>query len=52
MIVLKSGVRVFFSRTDQHGGAVKWQKAAAVQLGKSGGVFLGDTECCIQPAAK
>jgi hypothetical protein len=46
VLVLKSGIRVFFSRPDEHSGAVKWQRASAAQLGKSGGVLLGDTECC------
>jgi hypothetical protein len=52
MVVLKSEVRVFFSRPDQYGGAVKWQRAPAAQLGKSGCVFWGDTEGCFQQAAK
>jgi hypothetical protein len=34
------------ARPDEHGGAVKWQRAPAAWIGKSGGVFLGDTECC------
>jgi hypothetical protein len=39
-------------RPDQHDGAVKWQRASAAWIGKSGGVFLGDTECCFWQAAK
>jgi hypothetical protein len=52
MIALKSEGRVFFSRPDEHGGAFKWQRAPAAWIGKSGGVFLGDTQGCFQPAAK
>jgi hypothetical protein len=40
------------ARPDEHGGAVKWQRAPAAWIGKSGGVFWGDTEGCFQPAAK
>jgi hypothetical protein len=39
-------------RPDEHGVAVKWQRACAAWIGKSGCVFLGDTEGCFQPAAK
>jgi hypothetical protein len=52
MIPLKSEVRVFFSRPDEHGGAFKWQRASAAWIGKSDCVFLGDTEGCFQQAAK
>jgi hypothetical protein len=48
MVPLKSEVRVFFSRPDEHGDAFKWQRAPAAQLGKSGGVILGDTGGCFQ----
>jgi hypothetical protein len=34
------------ARPDKHGGAVKWQRACAAWIGKSGGVLLGDPECC------
>jgi hypothetical protein len=40
------------ARPDEHGGAVKWQRACAAWIGKSGGVFLGYTKCCFGQAAK
>jgi hypothetical protein len=33
----KSGIS-FFSRSDEHGAAVKWQRAPAAWIGKSGGL--------------
>jgi hypothetical protein len=35
------GSGYFFSRPDHHGGAVKWQRACAAWIGKSGGVLFG-----------
>jgi hypothetical protein len=46
------GAGYFFSRPDQHGDAAKWQRAPAAWIGKSGGVLLGDTECCLRQSAK
>jgi hypothetical protein len=40
------------ARPDEHGGAVKWQRASAAWIGKSDCVFLGDTEGCFRQAAK
>lgn len=37
----------FGGRPDEHLSGFKWQRAPAAQLGKSGGVFLRDTECFI-----
>jgi hypothetical protein len=34
------------ARPDEHDGAVKWQRACAAWIGKSGCALLGDTEGC------
>jgi hypothetical protein len=46
------GSGYFFSRPDEHGGGAKWQRESAAWIGKSGCVFLGDTEGCFRQAAK